>query len=113
MVQTCMSHYYTDTPPASSDLAAITISTEGSDELTVNLTWSQNDSRCVVMYNAEVTSTVSFISKNTTSQYIELLLQIGVEYSFRVRGVDTTNRLGNWSAFIIFSPSKSYALNDS
>ena len=39
---------------------------------------------------------------NTTSQYIVLTLQTGVEYSFRVRGDDSAGR-GEWSELFLFS----------
>ena len=64
----------------------------------MNLTWSQSDSYYVVLYYVEVTAATNTTSiTNTTSQYI--VLPIGVVYSFRVRGVDSINRLGEWSDF--------------
>ena len=80
------------------------LSSTGS-ELTVNLTWS--NSRCVVVYYVEVTAAINTTSiTNTTSQYIVLPLQIGVVYSFRVRGADSINRLGEWSDYFVYTPSK-------
>ena len=79
-----------------------------SSELTVNLTWS--NSRCVVVYYVEVTATdTTSITNtmsitNTTSQYIVLSLQIGVVHSFRVRGADSINRLGEWSDYFVYTP---------
>ena len=66
------------------------------NELSVNLTWST--SHCVMVYYVEVTvtNTTSF-TNTTTSQHITLTLQIGVVYSFRVRGADAINRIGQWS----------------
>ena len=84
----------TDTPqpPGSLD---ITVLSSTDSELSVNLTWSP--SRCVMVYYVEVTATNINFTNTTTSQHITLTLQIGVEYSFRVRGADTINRLGQWS----------------
>ena len=76
------------------------LSSTGS-ELTVNLTWS--NSRCVVVYYVEVTAATNTTSiTNTTSQYIVLPLQIGVVYSFRVRGADSIDRLGEWSDSFVY-----------
>ena len=77
-------------------------------ELTVNLTWS--NSRCVVVYYVEVTATNTTSITNTTSQYIVLPLQIGVVYSFRVRGADSINRLGEWSDYFVYTPVASKCL---
>ena len=78
--------------------------------MTVNLTWSQENSRYVVVYYVEVTAVnnVNITKLNmTTSQFIVLPLLIGTEYSFRVRGADGINRLGEWSDYFIY-PRKSY-----
>ena len=93
--------------PTPSNLTITVLSTDYS-KLTVNLTWSQNGSRYVVIYHVEVTATniTSITNMTTTSQYIVLPLQIGVVYSFRVRGADSINRLGEWSDSVIY-PSKS------
>ena len=69
----------------------------------IQLNWSQDNSHCVVMYYIEVTSDNNLISMATSSQNITLKLQIGVEYSFRVRGADTINRLGEWSDPFVYS----------
>ena len=80
---------------------AFTILSSTDSELTVNLTWS--NSRCVVVYYVEVTAATYTTSiTNTTSQYIVLPLQIGVVYSFRVRGADSINRLGEWSDYFVY-----------
>ena len=84
----------------------IAVQSKQKSTLTVNLTWSQKNSRYVVMYYIEVTATNTTSITNTTSQYIVLPLQIGVVYSFRVRGADNDNRLGEWSDSLIY-PSKS------
>ena len=55
-------------PLAPSNVAIGILSSTGS-VLTVNLTWSQNDSRCVVVYHAEVTSDNSFFSVNTSPHH--------------------------------------------
>ena len=91
-------------PPAPSNLTVAILNKEDST-LTVNLTWSQENSRYVVVYYVEVTATNITSITNTTSQYIVLPLQIGVMYSFRVRGADSINRLGEWSDSYHF-PSK-------
>ena len=78
------------------------VSSTGS-ELTVNLTWSNKYSRCVVVYYVEVTATNTTSITNTTSQYIVLPLQIGVVCSFRVRGADSINRLGEWSDYFVYN----------
>ena len=79
------------------------LSSTGS-KLSVNLTWSP--SHCVMVYYVEVTATNIDITNTTTSQHITLTLQIGVEYSFRVRGADIINRLGKWSDPFVFTLSK-------
>ena len=76
------------------------------DTLTVNLTWFQENSLYVVVYYVEVTAiNINITNMTVTSQHITLTLQIGVEYSFRVRGADSINRLGEWSDYFIY-PSK-------
>ena len=96
----------TDTPLAPNNLT-IAIQSKQDSTLTVNLTWSQENSRYVVVYYVEVTAAINTTSiTNTTSQYIVLPLQIGVVYSFRVRGADNDNRLGEWSDSLIY-PRKS------
>ena len=90
-------------PLSPSNVAIGGILSSTGSELTVNLTWS--NSRCVVVYYVEVTAATNTTSiTNTTSQYIVLPLQIGVEYSFRVRGADSINRLGEWSASFVYTP---------
>ena len=87
-------------PLAPSNVAIGGILSSTGSELTVNLTWS--NSRCVVVYYVEVTAATNTTSiTNTTSQYIVLPLQIGVVYSFRVRGADSINRLGKWSDYFV------------
>ena len=88
-------------PEASSNLTANILDREDST-LSVNLTWFQGNSRYVVVYYVEVTATNINITNMTTSQYIVLPLQIGVVYSFRVRGADSINRLGEWSDYFIY-----------
>ena len=73
-------------------------------ELSVNLTWS--NSRCVVVYYVEVTTANTNFTNMTSSQYIVLPLQIGVVYSFRVRGADSINRLGEWSDYFVYGPGE-------
>ena len=77
--------------------------------MSLNLTWSQDSSRYVVIYYVEVTANNINITNMTTSQHITLTLQIGVVYSFRVRGADTINRLGEWSDPFVY-PSKSVTI---
>ena len=94
-------------PLAPSNVAIGGILSSTGSELTVNLTWS--NSRCVVVYYVVVTATnTTSIITNTTSQYIIIVLplQIGVVHSFRVRGADSINRLGEWSDFFVYTPSK-------
>ena len=91
-------------PLAPVNLTAFVLSKEN-NTLTVNLTWSQESSDYVVMYYVEVTATNINITNMTSSQHITLTLQIGVVYSFRVRGADSINRLGEWSDYFIY-PSK-------
>ena len=83
-----------DIPQPPGNLTVAVLSSTDS-ELSVNLTWSP--SRCVMLYYVEVTATNINFTNMTTSQHITLTLQIGVEYSFRVRGVDAINRPGEWS----------------
>ena len=59
-----------------------------------------------LLSTAGVTATNINFTNTTTSQHITLTLQIGVEYSFRVRGADTINRLGDWSDPFVYTPSK-------
>ena len=87
--------------PSSVSIGGI-LSSTGS-ELSVNLTWSP--SRYVMVYYVEVTATNINFTNTTTSQHITLTLQIGVVYSFRVRGADTINRLGEWSDPFVYPPS--------
>ena len=93
-------------PPSAPINLTITILNNESSELTVNLTWFQKNSRYVVVYYVEVTTNnINITNMTTTSQYIVLPLQIGVVYSFRVRGADSIDRLGEWSDSFIY-PSK-------
>ena len=94
-------------PLAPVNLTAFVLSKED-NTVTVNLTWSQENSDYVVMYYIEVTATNINFTNMTTSQYITVRLQIGVKYSFRVRGADSINRLGKWSDCFIY-PSKLHA----
>ena len=66
------------------------------------LTWSQDNSRCVVVYHVEVTGNSMTNTHDTTSQHITLTLQIGVDYSFRVRGADSIDR-GQWSGSMAYT----------
>ena len=101
----CYDNIVIGPPPAPSNLT-VTILNKEDSTLSVNLTWSQENSRYVVVYYVEVTAATYTMSiTNTTSQYIVLPLQIGVVYSFRVRGTDSINRLGEWSDSYQF-PSK-------
>ena len=96
-------------PPAPSSLTMTKLSS-GDSTLTVNLTWSQQNSRYIVMYYVEVNYVnISITNKTTTSQYIVLPLQIG-EYFFRVRGADSINRLGEWSDYLMYNASKPYEI---
>ena len=92
------------TLPAPSNLTAFVLSKED-NLLSVNLTWSQENSDYVVMYYVEVTATNINTTNMTMSQHITLILQIGVVYSFRVRGADSINRQGEWSDYFLY-PSK-------
>ena len=76
-------------------------------ESSVNLTWFL-DNQCVVVYHVEVTNTntSNITNMNTTSQYIVLILQTGVVYSFRVIGADSAGR-GEWSEAVMYPPGKS------
>ena len=96
-------NHCTDIPQPPGNLDVAVLNSTGS-ELSVNLTWSP--SRCVMVYYVEVTATNINFTNTTTSQHITLTLQIGVEYSFRVRGADTINRLGEWSDPFVYPPSK-------
>ena len=89
---------------APSNLAVNLLPTKGNanNEVILLLTWSDN-SRCVVVYHVEVTATNSVTNMDTTLQHITLTLQIGVEYSFRVRGADSINRLGGWSGSLEYT----------
>ena len=100
-------HYlcvYTDAPLAPKNLSTAVLST-GDSTLTVNLTWSQNNSAYVMIYYVEVTADNISMNKTTTQQNIILTLQIGVVYYFRVIGVDSINR-GEWSPSFIYPQSK-------
>ena len=83
-------------PPKKVNVTEILSTTD--TESSVNLTWSLDNQLCVVVYHVEVTNTntSNITNMNTTSQYIVLTLQTGVEYSFRVRGADSAGR-GEWS----------------
>ena len=96
------------TPLIPSNLTVTTLSRKN-DELSINITWSQNNSHCVENYFVEMTAINTKHITNTTarSQNIGLTLQIGIVYSFRVRGADIITRISEWSDFLIF-PSKSY-----
>ena len=95
-----------------------TVLSRGDTTLTVNLTWYQDSSCYVIIYYVEETdiNTTAITNMTTTSQHITLTLQIGVEYSFRVRGADTINRLGEWSESLVriymHSPSTRKLLNN-
>ena len=103
-----MSLHIIDAPPsAPTNLSTTQLSNDQTD--TVNLTWSQSDSCYVQMYYVEVTATNINFTNMTTSQNITLMLQIGLVYSFRVRGADTINRLGEWSDYIKYSKPISYS----
>ena len=92
--------------PVPSNLTTIVLS-KGDNTLTVNLTWFQDNSRYVVVYYVEVTAiNISMTNVTTTSQHITLTLQIGVVYSFRVRGADSIDR-GGWSDSFIYPSCKS------
>ena len=92
---------YIGAPLAPINLTSIVLS-RGENTLSVNLTWFQDNSRNVVVYYVEVTSTNIIFTNMTTSQCITLSLQIGVVYFFRVRGADSINRLGEWSDYFIY-----------
>ena len=103
-LQVLLNLFTAGVPLAPSNVAIGILSSTGS-ELTVNLTWSQDSSRCVMVYYVEVTANnINITNMTTTSQYITLMLQNGVVYSFRVRGADGANR-GEWSDSFIY-PSK-------
>ena len=74
------------------------------NDVTIQLTWSQNNSHCVVLYHIEAVSANSSINLTTTSQHITLTLrlQVGEGYSFRVRGADILNR-GEWSGLFSYT----------
>ena len=93
-------------PNAPTNLYFIILSTSDT-ESSVNLTWSL-DNQCMVVYHVEVTNTDTgnITNVDTTSQYIIVLtLQIGVVYSFRVRGADSAGR-GEWSDPFMFTPGE-------
>ena len=93
--------HITGAPYAPSNQAVNLLATE-ENEVLIALTWSQDDSRCVVVYHVEVTGNSMTITHDTTSQQITLTLQIGVEYSFRVRGADSIDR-GEWSGSMAYT----------
>ena len=98
-------HIIIDALSAPSNLTIAVLNKEES-ALTVNLTWFQENSLYVVVYYVEVTAiNINITNMTATSQHITLTLQIGVEYSFRVRGADSINRLGEWSDYFVY-PSK-------
>ena len=89
---------YIGAPLAPSNLTAIVLSRGD----TVNLTWFEDNGQYVIVYYVEVTATNVNITNMTSSQHITLTLQIGVVYSFRVRGADSINRLGEWSDSVLY-----------
>ena len=97
---------YIGAPPVPIDLLVIPLNKEDTTLLTVNLTWFQKSmhSNYVVVYYVEVTAININITNMTSSisQYIVLPLKIGVVYSFRVRGANRINRLGEWSSSLIY-----------
>ena len=106
-LQVLLNLFTAGVPLAPSNVAIGGILSSTGSELTVNLTWS--NSRCVVVYYVEVTAIctdTTSITNTTSSQYIVLPLQIGVVYSFRVRGADSINRLGEWSDSFVYNPGK-------
>ena len=88
-----------DAPVAPNNLAITTLDTCTSltSVNAVNLTWSLNRSRCMVVYQIEITTSNSFICSNTTSRHTLILLNIGVMYSIRIRAIDKFDRTGNWA----------------
>ena len=94
-------------PLAPINLSITVLTSRGDNTLIVDLTWFLNKSHCVEMYTVEVTTinTSQITNMTATSQHITVTLQIGVVYSFRVRGADIINRLGEWSDSFIF-PSR-------
>ena len=78
-----MSCNFKGAPLAPSSVSIGRILSSTGSELSVNLTWSP--SHCVMVYYVELTATNIDFTITTTSQHIILTLQIGVEYSFRVR----------------------------
>ena len=97
-----MSLHIIDAPPSAPTNLSTTQLSNGQYTTTVNLTWSQSDSCYVQMYYVEVTATNINFTNMTTSQNVTLMLQIGIVYSFRVRGADTISRLGEWSDSFIY-----------
>lgn len=94
-------------PPASTNVTVTILSAESptviDPQLTINLTWFQNKSHCIVVYQVEVNTANRLTIENSTSEYAVLSLQIGKVYSLRVRGIDTGNRLGEWSTKFTFN----------
>ena len=90
-----------DAPTAPGNLAVTTLDTSPTSAGTevFNLTWALNRSRCMVLYQIEVSTSNSFICENTTSQYTILLLNFDIKYSLRVRAIDKINRIGNGTEF--------------
>ena len=65
------------------------------------LTWSGIP--CAIVYYVEVTNNTRTTNTTTAeSQYTQLTLTQGIVYSFRVRGADSINRLGEWSDSFIY-----------
>ena len=93
--------HITGIPSAPSNQAINLLTTE-ENEVLILLTWSQDNSRCVVVYHVEVTGNSMTNTHDTTSQQITLTLQIGVEYFFRVRGADNIDR-GQWSGSMAYT----------
>ena len=75
---------------------------KNNEKLSVNLTWSGIP--CAKVYYVEVTNNTRTTNTTTAeSQYTQLKLKQGIVYSFRVRGADGINRLGEWSDYIKYS----------
>ena len=67
----------------------------------MNLSWTVDNSRCIVKYQVEVNGGPSH--KNSELQQITLSLNSNETYSLRVRGVDAANRKGEWSPLYTYN----------
>ena len=87
-------------PPAAPRILAF----DALSSTVVMLSWTVDNSRCIVKYQVEVNSSeTTFHSNRANLQQITLSLNSNETYSLRVRGVDAANRKGEWSPLYTYN----------